>query len=99
MNILSQVHGGRARQFQHYADLFEKFAAQDKPFLLVKTMATPRRDCMVPYQAEFFDTIEELEAARTKYRTQDIRENGLDVLFTTGFEWDLGINFIPDPSL
>lgn len=98
MNILTQVHGnGRACQFKHYEQLFRQFANQELPFMLVKTMATPRRDCAVPYQASFYADEESMREAYSIYTTQKVRENGLDVMFVTAFEWDLGINFIPYP--
>lgn len=98
MNILSQLHG-IAKGFHHQKERFEEFAAQDKPFMILKVMATPRRECLVPSQAAFFDTREELDAAYRKYTTTDVRENGLDVMFVDCFEWDLGINYIRQPSL
>ena len=98
MNILTQLHG-RAKTFMHYEHLFTEFDKADKPFMLVKTMATPRRDRLVPRQAEFFDTREELDIAYYKYYRKEVRENGLDVMFVDCFEWDLGINHILQPEL
>lgn len=94
MDVIFQLHGS-AKSFKHCAKLFEAFAAQDLPFMLVKVMATPRRDCVVPHQAMFFATKDEMVARSVTYRTEDVRENGLDVLFVDMFEWDLGINYIP----
>lgn len=98
MNILTQLHG-RAKIFKHFKELFDKFDQQDKPFMLVKVMATPRRECLVPEQAVFFDTREELDVAYYKYFRKEVRENGLDVMFVDCFEWDLGINHILQPDI
>ena len=93
-NITHQLHGS-AQCFKHQAHLFRQFEAQDLPFMLIKVMATPRRDCRVPAQAEFFATKEELEAKFLTYWRKEVREDGLDVLFVDMFEWDLGINYLP----
>ena len=93
-NITSQLHGS-AESFLRHADLFTDFADQELPYMLLKVMATPRRDCRVPAQAMFFASKEELKAAYIKYRFNEVRENGLDVLFVDMFEWDLGINYLP----
>lgn len=93
MNITSQLHGA-AKFFKHQASLFEQFAERDEAYMLLKIMATPRRNCLVPAQAEFFFTKEELLARRDFYKKTDVRENGLDVMFVDGFEWDLGINYV-----
>lgn len=98
-NITHQLHGS-AQSFKHHANLFRQFEAQDKPFMLLKVMATPQRHCQVPAQAEFFATKEELDAKFLTYWRKEVRENGLDVLFVDRFEWDLGINWLPpfDPN-
>lgn len=93
-NIGHQLHGS-AKCFKHHANLFGQFAEQELPFMLLKVMATPRRDCRVPAQAEFFATKEELEAKFLTYWRKEVREDGLDVLFVDMFEWDLGINWLP----
>lgn len=97
-DITRQLHGS-AKSFKHHANLFQQFAAQDLPFMLLKVMAVPRRSCTVPAQAAFFATKEELLAASTRYRTQLVQENGLDVLYVDMFEWDLGINYIQPVTL
>lgn len=97
-NINSQLHGV-AKGFRHYAEHFRAFAAQDKPFMLVKVMATPQRHCRVPTQAMFFDTKEELMTTSVGYRVKEVREDGLDVMFVDMFEWDLGIDYLPPVEL
>jgi hypothetical protein len=88
-----QLHGSaRGRGYGEVLPLFAQFAAQEKPFMILKVMATRRRECLVPPQAAFFDTIEELRTAMLYYKSNEVYERGLEVMFVDGFEWDLGIN-------